>query len=74
MKINLNAFKFVNNVIDFFKIAKKLSKMVSEQHLFFRNVELENNRPLKEYMVNAGDTLCLKVLSCENKLTLFYPK
>jgi hypothetical protein len=36
--------------------------MISEQHLFFRGNELENDKILADYKINKGDTLQLKVI------------
>ena len=35
--------------------------MISEQHLYLNNIELENERTLIDYTINPGDVLILKV-------------
>lgn len=42
-------------------MVQKLSRMISEQHLFFQNIELENDKTLAEYKIHYTDVLYLKV-------------
>jgi hypothetical protein len=36
--------------------------MISEQHLFFKGQELENDKILADYKINEDDVLRLKVI------------
>ena len=64
-QVNLNLYKKVSfqNVLFFhdLKIATNLTRLISEQHLFFRDVELENDKTLGDYLINEGDIILLKV-------------
>ena len=40
----------------------KLSRFISEQHLFYLGTELENDKTLADYRINPTDVLQLKVI------------
>ena len=42
-------------------MVQKLSRMISEQHLFFQNVELDNDKTLADYKIHHTDILYLRV-------------
>ncbi|RMZ96708.1 Ubiquitin carboxyl-terminal hydrolase 48 [Brachionus plicatilis] len=42
-------------------IASQISRLMSEQHLIFNNIELDNDRTLIDYKINKGDLLVLKL-------------
>lgn len=43
------------------QIVSKLSRLISEQHLFFQNIELENEKSLADYRIHYTDVLYLKL-------------
>lgn len=49
-------------------IASQISRIISEQHLFFNNVELDNEKTLIDYKINKGDVLYLRLDQITNNM------
>ncbi|CAF0845967.1 unnamed protein product, partial [Brachionus calyciflorus] len=49
-------------------IASHISRIISEQHLFFNNSELDNDKKLIDYRINKGDVLYLRLDPISNSM------